>query len=237
MAFFCAEHPYNTGNFRPLDQPCSPTACTFSGTLPAALANGMYVRNGGNPDPELSDDAPFHWFDGFGALTGVYFKQESESIIQPEFVAKWVVTDLYAEQQQDHKRRQGRPQRRLPVVPSIAVLIAPLSLYQLPFLLWSLLRAVLLVALSFLTPTPIRRISVANTAVLYHDGRALATCESGPPMRVALPSLDTVGWWSLEGDRPGEEEGLRTQAGGGWLGMAAEWTTAHVCCCSHFIRT
>ncbi|KAM3464619.1 hypothetical protein MY5147_009457 [Beauveria neobassiana] len=42
------------------------------------------------------------------------------------------------------------------------------------------------------SPQPIKKISVANTALLYHDGRALATGETGPPMRVLLPSLDTT---------------------------------------------
>lgn len=66
---------------------------------------------------------------------------------------------------------------------------------------------------------------MANTSVLYHDGRALATCESGPPMRIALPGLETVGWWDgTEGD--GSGQGFNKD--GGPIGFLREWTTAHV---------
>ncbi|ENH71478.1 Carotenoid 9,10(9',10')-cleavage dioxygenase 1 [Fusarium oxysporum f. sp. cubense race 1] len=78
----------------------------------------------------------------------------------------------------------------------------------------------------------IKRISVANTAVLYHDGRALATCESGPPMRIQLPSLDTVGWF--DGVRA-EGEAKTSPAnnsdspfgGSGLFSFMKEWTTGH----------
>ncbi|KAF9770768.1 hypothetical protein IL306_011638 [Fusarium sp. DS 682] len=78
----------------------------------------------------------------------------------------------------------------------------------------------------------IQRISVANTAVLYHDGGALATCESGPPMRIQLPSLDTVGWF--DGVRADGE--LKTTSannedapvgGSGIFSFMKEWTTGH----------
>lgn len=216
MVLLCTEHPYNTGNFRPLEKQCTLTQCSYSGHIPEELSNGIYVRNGGNASAQLSNTEAFHWFDGFGALCGVYFKTRN-GIIEPEFVAKWVVTDLYAESQ--HSRS------RLPVIPSISTLLAPL--WKLPLLAWSILRSVILVFLSFFGPSPIRRISVANTSILYHDGRALATCESGPPMWVSLPDLGTVTWWGLEGDEPGQV-GLREKGGHGLLGMANEWTTAHV---------
>ena len=60
-----------------------------------------------------------------------------------------------------------------------------------------ILRTVLLVILSHLpgSKQKIKKISVANTNVVFHDGRALATCESGPPMRIQLPGLETVGWY------------------------------------------
>lgn len=115
------------------------------------------------------------------------------------------------------------PTSRTPILPSIATLLGPLS--ALPTLLYSISRAVALSALSRLTTGPVDRISVANTAILWHDGRALATCESGPPMVVRLPGLETQGWWDLEGD--GGEIGLRQKAGKltGWM---LEWCTAHV---------
>ena len=41
----------------------------------------------------------------------------------------------------------------------------------------------LLVILSYLPGSvyAIKRICVTNTGIIYHDGRALTTCESGPP--------------------------------------------------------
>lgn len=180
------------------------------------LASGMYVRNGSNPSRQLHEAEAMHWFDGFGALTGVHFRRKFGRI-QPEFVARWVVTDLYAHQAESRSRK--------PVLPSIATLIA--SILHLPAIIWAVVRAIILSVISFLGSTPIQRISVANTALTYHDGRALATCESGPPMWISLPDLGTVGWWGLEGDRP-EEAGLSAKAGGGLLGMVNEWTTAHV---------
>ncbi|KAI4093917.1 MAG: hypothetical protein LQ339_007599 [Xanthoria mediterranea] len=38
----------------------------------------------------------------------------------------------------------------------------------------------------------IKEIGVANTAIYFHDGRALATCKSGLPMRILLPELATA---------------------------------------------
>lgn len=215
-----AGHPYNTGNFRGLAQECPLTDVSFDGSLPSELANGMYVRNGGNPSPQLREAEAFHWFDGFGALAGVHFRLKYGRI-QPEFVARWVVTDLYAHQAESRSRK--------PVLPSIATLIA--SIAHLPFIIWAIVRSVILSVISLLGCTPIQRISVANTALAYHDGRALATCESGPPMWISLPDLGTVEWWGLEGDRPGEA-GLSAQVGGGLLGMVNEWTTAHVSSCN-----
>ena len=115
-----------------------------------------------------------------------------------------------------------------PVLPSIATLVNPVtSLIRVMFVIF---RTIFLVILSRLSGSmqAIRKISVANTAVIFHDGRALATCESGPPMRFALPGLETVGWYNgkrAEGEQGGEEG---TGFGGeGIIGFMREWTTAH----------
>ncbi|EJP65972.1 putative carotenoid oxygenase [Beauveria bassiana ARSEF 2860] len=82
------------------------------------------------------------------------------------------------------------------------------------------------------SPQPIKKISVANTALLYHEGRALATGETGPPMRVLLPSLDTVG--RLQGGRtqgeltvPASQSEQELLGGHDPLAFSREWTTAH----------
>lgn len=148
-------------------------------------------------------------------LSGVLFSASGPNETPvASFVNKFVLTDILL---------ASSPTSAAPPLPSIATLLGPLS--QLPALLGSISRAFVLAGLSRLTGVPIERISVANTNVLFHDGRALATCESGPPAWVELPSLDTVGWWDLAGDLP-DQVGLREL--GGTLGWIREWTTAHV---------
>lgn len=166
-----------------------------------------------------------HWFDGDGMLSGVSFRKTGEKgrEIQPEFVNQYILTDLYIATRKSLSLVT-------PILPSIATLVNPMS--SLLTIILRIVRTVLLVVLSHLpgSQQAIKKISVANTSVLYHDGRALATCESGPPMRVSLPSLDTVGWFNgsmVEG------EGLKKVdpgfGGGGLLNFMREWTTAHVC--------
>ncbi|BGP41467.1 hypothetical protein JCM10449v2_005454 [Rhodotorula kratochvilovae] len=178
----------------------------------------MYVRNGGEPAlAETHDDsAPaYHWFDGDGMLTGVYFKEvptrASERQLVPTFVNRYVLTDVFLTSQALAVKH--------PILPSIATLVG--SIWTLPLILLSIFRAIFLAFLSFFTHSPLRHLSVANTSILWHDGRALAACESGPLTWVTLPALDTVGYWSLEGDNG--EKGLRE----GMLGWMKEWTTAH----------
>lgn len=149
-------------------------------------------------------------------LAGVLFEATSTGI-NPSFINKYVLTDVLL---------ASSPTAVTPILPSIATLLAPLS--QLPTLLYSISRAFVLTAKSHLISSSfaIKRISVANTALLFHDGRALATCESGPPLWIRLPGLETIGWWDLEGDYEGEI-GLR-ENGGTILGWMKEWCTAHV---------
>lgn len=183
------------------------------------------MRNGGNPvtNEDLGRDA--HWFDGDGMLSGVSFRRRGEkgSEVQPEFVNRYILTDLYIS-------TKTSPLLQTPILPSIATLVNPLS--SLWMITLRIFRTIFLVILSHLpgSQQTIKKISVANTAVLYHDGRALATCESGPPMRIALPSLDTIGWFNgkrAEGEPDGETgSGF---GGDGMLGFMKEWTTAHVC--------
>ena len=77
-------------------------------------------------------------------------------------------------------------------VTRVATLVNPLASFI--FVTLRILRTILLVILSHLPGSrqKIKKISVANTNVVYHDGRAMALCESGPPMRIQLPGLETV---------------------------------------------
>ncbi|KAL9606727.1 MAG: hypothetical protein Q9179_000082 [Wetmoreana sp. 5 TL-2023] len=215
-------HPYLSGNFAPIQSVQPLTPCSYTGTIPKDLAGGEYVRNGGNPvaNEALGRDA--HWFDGDGMLTGVAFcyNQEKDGI-QPKFVNQYILTDVYLS-------TIATPGIRTPILPSIATLVNPLS--SLLTITLRILRTLFLVLLSHLpgSKQAIKKISVANTAILYHDGRALATCESGPPMRVSLPSLETVGWFNGEKcEGESHAAGHPGFGGEGPLSFFREWTTAH----------
>ena len=172
---------------------------------------------------DLGRDA--HWFDGDGMLSGVLFrKASSEGQIIPEFVNQYILTDLYLSRKTTSVMS--------PIMPSITTLVNPLS--SLLKIMFATFRTMFLVWLSNLpgSQQSLKRTSVANTAILYHDGRALATCESGPPMRIQLPSLDTVGWYDglqAEGEpeKNFSEERGEPFGGTGLFKSMKEWTTGH----------
>lgn len=184
---------------------------------------------------DLGRDA--HWFDGDGMLSGVLFRRtgEKSGTIQPEFVNQYLVTDVYAFAKRSlaatqHDRATSTGGLRRPVLPSIATLVNPGA--GLFVIIWAVLRTIILVVLSHLSRLryPIKKISVANTSVVFHDGRALATCESGPPLRFSLPGLQTIGWFNGRSaeNEPGEHLRRRGGFGGdGVLSFMKEWTTAH----------
>lgn len=158
-------------------------------------------------------------------LSGVSFRSDTvDGSIQPEFVNKYILTDVYQSSKTNHYLRT-------PILPSITTLVNPLS--SLIAIMLRILRTVTLVILSHLPGSMvyIKRISVANTAVLYHDGRALATCESGPPMRIKLPSLETIGWYdgiTSEGELDKQRGPGFGGGGNSMISFMREWTTAHV---------
>lgn len=223
-----SRHPYLSGNFAPIQQTLPLTPCTYTGTIPQELADGEYVRNGSNPvsNDVLGRDA--HWFDGDGMLSGVSFRRNKDSgNIEPEFVNQFVLTDLYLS-------TLSSPRLRVPILPSIATLVNPLA--SIIYVTIRILRTILLVVLSHLpgSKQKIKKISVANTNIVYHDGRALATCESGPPMRIQLPGLETIGWYNgaiAEGESTRDDAGHEKEKvlgeNSGLISFMREWTTAH----------
>ncbi|GME27948.1 Carotenoid oxygenase [Neofusicoccum parvum] len=216
------KHPYLAGNYAPATRTRELTPCTYTGSIPEELVGGQYVRNGGNPisNEDLGRDA--HWFDGDGMLAGVLFKRSDDGEIRPEFVAQFILTDLLLSSLSNRSLR-------FPILPSIATLVDPLS--SLLAIMLRIMRTVFLVILSHLPGSrqPIKKISVANTGVYYHDGRALATCESGPPIRVSLPTLETIGWFngSTADGEPARRSDEARFGGIGLLGFMKEWTTGH----------
>jgi carotenoid cleavage dioxygenase-like enzyme len=219
---------YLSGNFAPVTKEHAPTPCTYTGRIPRELVGGQYVRNGGNPitNEHLGRDA--HWFDGDGMLAGVQFKKSPSDPdeVVPHFVNKYILTDLCLSSFENTSLKT-------PILPSISTLVNPVS--RLFIIIFRIFRSVFLVLLSLLpgSKNVITRISVANTGILFHDGRALATCESGPPIRIKLPELETVGWY--DGNRvEGEARGLEAKhgkeevlGGTGLLSWMREWTTGH----------
>lgn len=162
-------------------------------------------------------------------LSGVYFTRDKSSPagVRPEFINQFILTDVFVSS-------TTIPQLRLPILPSIATLVNPLC--SLLRICWVIIRTVILVILSRLpgSEQTIKKISVANTSIIFHDGRALATCESGPPIRVQLPSLETVGWY--DGQRAEGEPELKEKkhddtkqvlGGEGVLSFMRQWTTGH----------
>ncbi|OAL57064.1 carotenoid oxygenase [Pyrenochaeta sp. DS3sAY3a] len=224
------KHPYLAGNFAPVAKTWTPTPLTWSGEIPRELYGGMYVRNGGNPVTNSDLGREAHWFDGDGMLSGVWFEQSHTYARQPvvNFVNQFVFTDVYLS-------AAANPNLRTPILPSISTLVNPAS--KLLFIIWRIVRTILIVILSWLpgSQLAIKRISVANTGILYHDGRALATCESGPPMRVTLPELETVGWFDGNSVQGETSTGSATKGakkkegfgGSGPLSWMREWTTGH----------
>lgn len=211
---------YLAGNFAPIQKKTLPlTPCFYEGEIPADLAGGQYVRNGSNPLITKDENTRVHWFDGVGMLSGVLFPEKG-SEIQPEFVNQYLVTDIFS-------YAKGSALSK-PFLFSISILIDPLA--SVLSIALHILRTVILTILSQLpgSPTPVKKTSAANTVVLYHDGCALATCESGPPLRFALPSLQTIGWF--DGRRAeGEPEKSEREGFGGneMMTFVKQCTTAH----------
>lgn len=216
-------HPYLSGNFAPIHRTSKLSKCEFTGAIPKELSGGQYVRNGGNPVVNDDLNRKSHWFDGDGMLSGVFFPVNEKGEVVPEFANQYVLTDIYLSTLTTNGLKT-------PITPSIATLVNPDSTFV--DINKSILRTVVLVALSHLpgSKQKIKRISVGNTNILYHDGRALATCESGPPMRVELPCLETVGWFDgLKAEGEPATEAVKGMPLGktGLLSFMKEWTTAH----------
>ncbi|GAM86288.1 hypothetical protein ANO11243_043000 [Dothideomycetidae sp. 11243] len=219
-----ARHAYLSGNFAPIHQITPLTACTYEGQIPEELAGGEYIRNGGNPvsNDDLGRDA--HWFDGDGMLSGVAFTKDNRGQVTPQFVNQYVLSDVYLS-------TISSPHAKTPILPSITTLVNPVASFLAVTI--RIMRTIFLVILSFLpgSKQAVKKISVVNTSIWFHDGRALAGCESGPPMRVLLPGLETVGWYDgCKAENEPDEEGSvdsKTFGGKGLIGFMREWTTAH----------
>lgn len=212
------DHPYLRGNYAPVKRELGLTVCkVIQGSVPDEYLGGQYVRNGGNPLANEDDQRDAHWFDGDGMLTGVFFpRNDQNGTILPHFINRYILTDVLL----------STSSLKRPLLPSITTFASPLDILSFPLLLLNLARTFILAMLSWLPfqKTPgLARISVANTSIWWHDGQAFAGCDSGPPIRVLLPGLETAGWWTgqNEKNKEGWAKGL------GPIKMLNEFTTAH----------
>lgn len=71
-----ALNPYLAGNFAPIHTETTADDLPVIGELPADL-NGMFVRNG--PNPQFAPLGRYHWFDGDGMLHGVQIQNGKAS--------------------------------------------------------------------------------------------------------------------------------------------------------------
>jgi carotenoid cleavage dioxygenase-like enzyme len=205
--------------------------CEVAGFIPNELIGGQYIRNGGNPLPNSDPTRTMHWFDGHGMLSGVYFlplKGPNGPEIEVLYSNQYVLTDVFLAESK-HRKLQA------PIVPSIAPMLNPKpSLLSMCKIIMDILRTVCFVFYSSMSYSlqSIKRISVANTNIVFHNSRFLATCESGPPIRVHLPDMKTVGWFDgqqAEGEYGiGGKAALHSDLGKGLFGFFYEWTTGHV---------
>ncbi|CED83499.1 Beta, beta-carotene 15,15'-dioxygenase and related enzymes [Phaffia rhodozyma] len=221
------KHPYLSGNFRPVSVEHPLTPCEYTGVIPHEFHGGQYVRNGSNPLLSAKDPHPtYHWFDGDGMLAGVHFDrdpiQTGKAI--PKFVNRWMLTDI-------HQANRSLPIAK-PLLPSISRLLLPRA--HVPNFMENVrtfLTTILALIRSIFMCIVLRvaKLSAANTNVIFHDGRAIALCESGSGWEVRLPGLESVGWWCFEGlveDRGKTTSGLGGRSG--WIGKKFhEWVTAH----------
>ena len=240
-------HAYLGGNYAPVRSELPLTGCRLVlGPIPKELWGGQYVRNGGNPTgTSQSTNSKAHWFDGNGMLAGVFFPEPSSQPIQPQFINRSILTDVY---------RLTTDRLQTPIIPSIATLVDPSTTLWTLFL--GVTRAFLFYALTWIPGLYHRsaascfndagdnidekeqdrykatRLSVANATIWYHDGKILTGCESGPPMRVLLPGLETLDWWTGKNE---EHPDGWVRGGTSWwqrcnplMRHFMEYTTAHV---------
>lgn len=199
-----SRHPYLSGNYWPQRNELHLRPCKITGEIPSCLNGGQFVRNGPNSAIPPEEGQNYHMFDGDGMIHGVYFRRNDlTGSVEPLYINKFIHTDVFL----------ASRFWKISLLPSVASLIDPLS--NTISIIKSIMRTGVL---AFLSGSA--RISTANTALVYHDNRLLATCESGPPMHVGLPELETVDWHTFRDAQSGKS--LSAVAG-----SSSEWVTGH----------
>ncbi len=84
LALDTTDNPYLMGGYAPVDTEIEAADLTVIGEIPEDL-NGLYVRNG--PNPQHSPAGRYHWFDGDGMLHALHFRDGTAS-----YRNRWVRT-------------------------------------------------------------------------------------------------------------------------------------------------
>ncbi|KAL2236784.1 UNVERIFIED_CONTAM: putative carotenoid cleavage dioxygenase 4, chloroplastic [Sesamum indicum] len=153
-----------SGNFAPVDE-LPPTPCHVDeGSLPSAL-DGVYIRNG--PNPQFIPHGPFHVFDGDGMLHSIRISN-GEAV----FCSRYVKTCKYMAEQ-----KMGYP-----------FIVSPFSSFNGTAA--AIARFVLGVArkLAGHFDPMVNGFGTANTSLAMFGGMLFALCESDLPYQVRVTS-------------------------------------------------
>ncbi|KAL0302519.1 UNVERIFIED_CONTAM: putative carotenoid cleavage dioxygenase 4, chloroplastic [Sesamum angustifolium] len=158
-----------SGNFAPVDE-LPPTPCRVEeGSLPSAL-DGVYIRNG--PNPQFIPHGPFHVFDGDGMLHSIRISN-GEAV----FCSRYVKTYKYMVEQ-----KMGYP-----------FIVSPFSSFNGTAA--AIARCVLVVArvlAGYFNPVS-NGFGTANTNLAMFGGKLFALCESDLPYQVRVtPDGDII---------------------------------------------
>lgn len=84
VALDTSDNPYLMDGYAPVDTEIDAEHLTVIGEIPSDL-NGLYVRNG--PNPQHAPGGRYHWFDGDGMLHAIHFRDGTAS-----YRNRWVRT-------------------------------------------------------------------------------------------------------------------------------------------------
>ncbi|XP_039165723.1 carotenoid 9,10(9',10')-cleavage dioxygenase 1 [Eucalyptus grandis] len=170
-------------NFAPVQEigEAVEVAC-LEGELPADFPQGVFVRNGPNPQFGclISTASPFGitnetWVEGEGMLHALFFKKTGDSDWTISYKNKYVESQTFKLEKQRNK-------------PSFIPTIEGDSL--------AILAAVSLNQIRLNADTKF----ICNTSVFEHSGKLYATADNYLPHEIDSRTLETYGEWDLNGD-------------------------------------
>ncbi|KAI9029350.1 carotenoid oxygenase [Hyaloraphidium curvatum] len=166
-------HDYLQGNFAPLrSEHPEPTACEIvSGEIPQGLVGSNYLRNGPNPR-HIYEGIAYHWFDGDGYLHLV----NVEGPNKVSYVGRYI----------NNPQLKVEDSLGFGLRTSIATFLEPMTKGSVAKMMG---KAALARATMGSAP-----ITTSNTALVYHNGTAMALMEAAQPMRIQLPTLESMGF-------------------------------------------